>query len=90
MEEENVIFHLSDWSYRDKYYEMPKSLLLEFKKKLETIGLQATWDWFTTQVDYDEKGDKPAKFGKVDMTLQEFFLDWEHPLECLVEWDAEL
>jgi len=91
MSEERVILHLSDWNLQDKYYEAPISLLKKFRKKYlearkkhdEDKAIGIAWDWWTPQVDFGEKADKkkPIKFGNVNMTLEEFFLDWMAPDE---------
>lgn len=89
-QDERVILHLSDWNYRDKYYELPLTLLKEFHgRALADRG--AAWDWFTGQIDYgspDDKG-KPIKTGRIDTGLDVFYMDWEDCTESLNEWKEQ-
>jgi hypothetical protein len=99
--EEEVILHLSDWNMQDKYYQMPVSLLKEFKAKFENEHLElgrpaesaisTAWDWFHPNVDYGEADQirNPIKYGQVDMTLNEYFLDWMDPATSFAEWEFE-
>ena len=86
MADETVILHLVDWNYQDKYYEVPFSILEEFERRIPE-GLEAAWDWFTGQVDYDGSGEHPIKVGRVDMRSANFFLDWENPIESIESWN---
>jgi hypothetical protein len=89
---EEVVLHLGDWNYQDKYYQLPKNLLVEFKERIEKYGLHSdeAWQWFVANVNYDDETEKPIKFGVVDMSLNVFFLDWENEKECMEEWSEEL
>ena len=83
-----VLLHLSDWNYQDKYYELSYDLLKEFSKLITAVGINQAWDWFTPQVDYGGNPERPVKRcdDEADHTLDEYFLDWEHPKDCLEEW----
>jgi hypothetical protein len=88
--QKKVILHFNDWNFQDKYYETPISVLKEFrdrffearKKQSEKDAMSDVWQWWTTQIRYDEKDEgKPVLFGRVDMTLEEFFISWIEPEE---------
>ena len=85
----NAILHLSDWNFEDKYYEAPTKLIKELRNRVKRDGMPTAWDWWTSQVDYGQPGesDRPIKTGKVDMTLEEFFLDYTDPIESVKEWE---
>lgn len=87
--EERVILEFCDWNMEDKYYEVPLSILKEFKEKARK-DFSATWTWFHEQVDYDGVGgkDKPVKYGKVNMLLDRYFLDYGNAQESLSEWEG--
>ena len=84
-----VILHLSDWDYEDRYYQLPAALLDEFREQILTKGLGTShpnaWDWFIAQ---SIAG--CIKYGLVDMRLGTFFLDWHNVLESLSEWEPDL
>lgn len=91
--DERYILHLSDWNYNDKFYNAPLSLIKELSARIKKDGMSEAWQWWTDLVDYDGDGtdeepihmNVPANHDDSD----EFFLDYEHPLECLAEWDEE-
>jgi hypothetical protein len=95
MPEEHVILQVSDWNLEDKYYDAPISLLKELrnrflearKKECASDAMSTAWKWWHEQVEYDkrDKG-KPIKYGKVDMRLETFFLDYTEPDEGFKEW----
>ena len=96
MPEKQVILHVSDWNYQDKYYQAPISLVKEMGRRIleckdiRTDDEISPWDFWIGQVNYDDKPeekDKPIKFGLVDMTLDLFFLDYNNPIESAEEWD---
>jgi len=97
MPEEHVILQVSDWNLEDKYYEAPISLLKEFrnrflearKKESASDAMSTAWKWWHEQVEYDERDKgkgKRVKYGKVNMSLEEFFLDYTEPDEGFTEW----
>ena len=48
-----VVMHVCDWSYQDRYYEAPISLIREFKRRfLEEKDIEPVWEWWTDQVAY--------------------------------------
>jgi len=89
---EYAIVHVSDWTrnYQDKYYEAPLAFIIELRLKIKSYGIETAWGWWVGKVDYGEKvstQDNPIKYGKVDMTLNEFFLDYTNPIESVDEWE---
>ena len=88
----NVILHVSDWNYKDKYYEAPVELLKEFRVRVKKDGIEAmdgAWQWWTSQVDYDEDGKKPIKYMLVNMNLDLYFFDYNNDQESIEEWNFE-
>ncbi len=88
------LLHLCDWNYVNKYYEVPRDLLLAFKELIERSGINTAWEWFTQQVDYSadaSEQNKPIKRVDVraDHTLNTFFLDFQNPLLCVAEWNVQ-
>lgn len=48
------------------------------------------WDWFVEQVDYGDSPEKPCKHVTlVDTNLDQWFLDYNDPLICVSEWEAD-
>lgn len=45
------------------HYELPVAQLREFCNRIRSEGMDAAWDWFTSNVDYDNDGSKPIKEG---------------------------
>ena len=86
-----VLLHLSDWNYQDKYYELSYDQLKELSKLITTVGIDKAWDWFVPQVDYGGNPERPIKRvdDEADHTLDEYFLDWEHPKDCVEEWGLD-
>ena len=90
----DAILHVVDWNLRDKYYQMSIELLKEFRRLVLEKDIDAAWDWMTSQTDYDrgrpghaDNADLPIKFGTVDMTLDEYFMDYSDPVETVSDWD---
>lgn len=84
-----VLLHVSDWNYQDKYYRTTKDKLVEFAALVKSDGVKKAWSWWTEQVTYGGRctKEKPVKFVTlVDTTLEEYFFDYENPLECVKEW----
>jgi hypothetical protein len=91
---EYAIVHVSDWNYEDKYYEAPIEFIKELKKRMKKVksvkSMDDAWGWWVGNVDYGESKstrDNPIKFGKVDMRLEEFFFDYNNPVESVDEWE---
>lgn len=85
---EHAVLQLSNWNHADIYYEADVELIIEFGRKIKSVGFPEAWDWWCGQVDYDEDGKLPIKTGIVDMRLPVFFLDYDNQSECLAEWDS--
>lgn len=89
---ETVLLHVSDWNYEDKYYELPLSILQNFGQKAKENRDEA-WDWLMGFVDYSgENPDKPVKRCDdcVDHLLEEYFFDFENPVESVDDWGFDL
>lgn len=87
-----VLLHVSDWNFQDKYYEVPFSLLAEFKTRIlagDDKDPHETWTWFTDQVDFDDPKAKIAYVQEaVDMRLEEYFFDFAfEPKQSVREWE---
>lgn len=89
IDKQHVILEMSDWNMQEKFYELPFEILKAFHKRIKNDGIEKAWDWFIEQVDYDEENlpTLPVKFGKVNMRLDKYFLDWSQVNECMAEWD---
>lgn len=85
----NVLLQVSDWNYEEKYYELSEDVLREFANKVSTESLQDAWDWLMPQVNYGDDPEKPVKRcdDSANHTLDEYFLDWENPIECIEDWE---
>lgn len=85
-----AILHLSDWNLNDRYYEAPLELIKELKQRIIAAAndMNDAWEWWTNQVAYSgpTTTETPIAYGTVDMTLDEYFLDWNNVEECLNEW----
>jgi len=88
-----VILHFSDWDYRDRYFDAPAELIGELKSRIRADGMSSAWSWWVGLVDREGHG-MPEK--PIHMHVQanhagedELFLDYNNPLECLTEWEAE-
>ena len=85
----NVLLHVCDWNYEDKYYELPEDWLREFATKAGKESLESAWDWLMLQVDYGKNPELPVKRcdDKANHTLAEYFLDWIDAEESISEWE---
>ena len=89
--DQQVLLHVSDWNYKDKYYQLPLSMLHSFGRLILAQGISKAWGWFVTQVDYGGDPDLLIKRcdNEADHTLDEYFLDYTHPEESVSEWELE-
>ena len=85
--ERKVIVHVSDWNYQDKYYEASVSLVREFRTSIEANGMDNAWQLWIEKVDYNGNGSGVIKYGRVDMHLETYFLDYLNPIESVNEWE---
>jgi len=87
-----VILHVSDWNYQDKYYQMPREMLITFYKTLKEKGLDEAWRWLGDNTDYGlnaEDTKLPIKYGDVNMRYDEYFFDYTEPDASIDEWEIE-
>lgn len=89
-----ALLHVSDWNMRDKYYNVPKDILIALRNKAINEDHKDVWQWFIAQVEYDERSaGKPVKClytVVVDEMNEEFFLDFMDMKLSASEWDEEL
>ena len=87
---DKVLLHVCDWSGDDRYYHTPLSVLVEFKQRLAKadttqLDLGGVWVWFMEAI---ASGQVQQCDSAADHTVDEYFLDWEYPLESSDEWEV--
>ena len=85
---EHYQLHVVDWNGNDRYFRVPKTVLIEFKMRLANTdpaqpNLDGVWDWFCGLV---KAGQVQRCDATVDYTTDEYFLDWDYPQESSGEW----
>jgi len=81
-----VLLHVCDWNYQDRYYHTSEDVVLEFGMRIISNNIEEAWDWLNEQKD---KGLVEQCDDKANLTLDTYFFDWDNPNESIADWSQE-